>query len=116
MQIHIKKLDGQKEEFSLEPNDSVMKVKVSGIGKGRRRLGSMTAMSGAQQRWTLRRELPAPLHRSRAHMLTGRAMLSRTLDHRACCLNCRRCSQRRPVCTRQVSLVSALATLAAALC
>lgn len=30
MQIHIKKLDGQKEEFSLEPNDSVMKVKVSG--------------------------------------------------------------------------------------
>lgn len=27
MQIHIKKLDGQKEEFSLEPNDSVMKVK-----------------------------------------------------------------------------------------
>jgi hypothetical protein len=28
MQIHIKKLDGQKEEFSLEPNDSVMKVKV----------------------------------------------------------------------------------------
>jgi hypothetical protein len=28
MQIHIKKLDGQKEEFSLEPNDTVMKVKV----------------------------------------------------------------------------------------
>lgn len=28
MQIHIKKLDGQKEEFSLEPSDSVMKVKV----------------------------------------------------------------------------------------
>jgi hypothetical protein len=27
MQIHIKKLDGQKEEFSLEPTDSVMKVK-----------------------------------------------------------------------------------------
>jgi hypothetical protein len=27
MQIHIKKLDGQKEEFSLEPSDSVMKVK-----------------------------------------------------------------------------------------
>ena len=26
MQIHIKKLDGQKEEFSLEPSDSVMKV------------------------------------------------------------------------------------------
>ena len=27
MQINIKKLDGQKEEFSLEPSDSVMKVK-----------------------------------------------------------------------------------------
>ncbi len=27
MQIHIKKLDGQKEEFSLEPTDAVMKVK-----------------------------------------------------------------------------------------
>jgi len=27
MQIHIKKLDGQKEEFSLEPSDTVMKVK-----------------------------------------------------------------------------------------
>ena len=26
MQIQIKKLDGQKEEFSLEPSDSVMKV------------------------------------------------------------------------------------------
>lgn len=28
MQINIKKLDGQKEEFSLEPSDTVMKVKV----------------------------------------------------------------------------------------
>jgi hypothetical protein len=27
MQIHIKKLDGQKEEFNLEPTDTVMKVK-----------------------------------------------------------------------------------------
>jgi len=27
MQIHIKKLDGQKEEFSLEPSDVVLKVK-----------------------------------------------------------------------------------------
>lgn len=35
MQIHIKKLDGQKEEFSLEPNDSVMKVKVSAAGRQR---------------------------------------------------------------------------------
>ena len=26
MQIQIKKLDGQKEEFSLEPSDSVMKA------------------------------------------------------------------------------------------
>lgn len=27
MQIHIKKLDGQKEEFNLESSDTVMKVK-----------------------------------------------------------------------------------------
>lgn len=50
MQIHIKKLDGQKEEFSLEPNDSVMKVKVSGTGGSRALIESASVAHQSAQR------------------------------------------------------------------
>lgn len=56
MQIHIKKLDGQKEEFSLEPNDSVMKVKVSEKRGMQTAIEPLTAMSVTSIDRSVRRE------------------------------------------------------------